>query len=97
VLGLTYDAVTANEDVATVLLKSTVEAYEDVIANDAEVICVLGLTYDAVIANDAVLICVLGLTYDAVRANDAESTEPVKAPMIGPVTVNEPVIVTFPT
>ena len=96
-LGLTYDAVTANEDVTTVLLKSTVLAYEDVIANDADVICVFGLIYDAVIAKDAVLICVLGLTYDAVRANDAESTEPVKAPMMGPVTVNEPVIVMFPS
>ena len=29
--------------------------------------------------------------------NDAESTEPVKAPLIGPVTVKDPVITTFPT
>jgi hypothetical protein len=52
--------------------------------------------YEDVIAKDDVLICVVGLTYDAVVANEAESTEPVKAPMIGPVTVNDPVIVTFP-
>ena len=55
--------------------------------------------YDELIAVVAKEELVALAAYDdeiAVCENDAESTEPVTAPIIAPVTVSDPVIATFP-